>query len=596
MGKQVAPTANLLQQGVELHQANRLSEAEAIYRQILASDPEHADANHLLGLIAQHYGNHTLAFSLIAKAIARKPRTAIFHNSLGMALRGAGHLDEAVAAYHSAIELAPDYSKAHNNLGVALAQQGLLDEALASYRRALDLEPGYAEACANLASVYGQLGRIGEADTYYRRAHELAPDSALLYSNVILAQDYDARIDLISQQAERKRWNEKFILPLAPLICPHGNSRNPDRRLRIGYVSADFNYHSACQGFASLILNHDRSNFDVYCYDQNLTSDAMTETLRAAATVWRVSRGLPDNDLAHLIRQDAIDILVDLSGHSGGNRLLVFGRKPAPIQMTGIGSIAPGVTTIDYRWTSQVLTPAEEATLYPEAPVYLHSFFGFTPLANAPAVAPLRRDASGGIVFGSMNRLIKLSDATLALWARILRAVPDSRLLMKFSGIDSPETRSRITAFFAEHGVSEECLILLGRTSQYDHLDAYNRIDIAFDPFPTTGGMTTLESLWMGVPVVGLYNHRKVVNRMIAACCRPAGLDDWIAETEDRYLDIAVEWAHRPKELAALKAGLRHRVREAFFRFREDMEHAYRIAWQRWCAGSPPAPIELSND
>ncbi|NQV48703.1 MAG: tetratricopeptide repeat protein [Rhodospirillaceae bacterium] len=582
--------------GDALRGLEQFDEARACLHKVIALSPGMAEAHNNLGLTL-HEGQGLLAEAEASyrKALTLNPNFPQAHNNLGNALSSLGQLDDAVASFQKAIALKPDYAEAHNNLGVAFQSLGRFDEAMTSYDEALAINPDYGEAHGNLGSARAAHGQLDNAMASYRRALEIEPELAYIHSNLIFYQDFIAGLDQAAQQEERRRWNEKFILPLTGKIKPHVNDRDPDRPLRIGYVSADFKNHSACQGFAPLIMDRDRDRFEVVCYDGNAVPDQTTEVLRGAATQWRSTIGISDAALAETIREDGIDILVDLSGHSEKNRLVLFGHKPAPVQATGIGHLAPGVSTIDYRLTSTSATPPGEAALYPEQPVYLNAVVGFRPPADAPPVSAPPGLASGAVTFGSLNRLEKVTDDVLALWAKILLDVADSRLLIKDPSLDVPVNRQRLQDFFGRQGITEARLVLLGKTAKRGHLEAYNRIDIALDPFPQGGGMSTLESLWMGTPVLGLHDSRKFAGRLIKLLCQPLGLQDWIAESTDEYHKMAVQWADQPAALAELSQGLRTRVSDIYGRFPHEVEAAYRIMWQRWCNHEPPSPLDLAG-
>ncbi|HEB79416.1 MAG TPA: hypothetical protein ENI79_02950, partial [Rhodospirillales bacterium] len=428
--------------------------------------------------------------------------------------------------------------------------------------------------------------RPEEAEKSIRKALEINPDFAAAHSNLIFIQDSFSHMDQAAQQAERKRWDDRFIRPLSRKTKPHANVRRDGRRLRIGYVSADFKYHSACLGFAPLILDHDRERFEVVCYDGGAVPDAMTKTLRAAAASWRSTLGVSDQDLAGTIRADAIDILVDLSGHTKGARLTVFAHKPAPIQVTGVGHMPPGLSTIDYRLTTAFATPPKEESMIPEKPIYLETYFGFLP----PPDAPLSRQ-SGPVTFGSLNRFSKVCEEALALWARILLEVEDSRLLIKAEQMSEASIRQGILDFFSDRGIVKDRLILLGGTSHAEHLRTYNRVDICLDAFPQGGGITTLESLWMGTPVVGLLDSSKIIGRQISFTCRPLGLDSWIAESAEDYRRIAVDGARRRPRLT----DMRTRIRDVYGRFARDVENAYLTIWKRWRGGEKPAALDAAK-
>ena len=612
-----------------LHQAGRLKEAESVYKAILEKDPANADALHYLGMIAHQVDRNDIAADLIGRALALDGSQALYHYNLGEVLRPLGRPGEAVKSYQRALAINPSMAEAHNsigvtlldqfgggdaaesfrraveidpanpmaitNLGVALQKDGKPEEGIAAYKRALEIDPGFAAAHNNLGSAYGETGRIKDSLACYRRALEIDPDLLDAHSNIIFNQDFYPGIDQAAQQAERKRFDDRFIQPLADKIESHANSRDPDRRLRIGYVSGDFKRHSACQGFAPLILEHDRDRFDVICYAGNVVSDAVTDSLRSAATLWRPVSKMPDDQLARTIREDGIDILVDLSGHTKGNRLLAFGQKPAPLQATGIGHMPPGVSTIDYRLTTPLITLPEEEALFPETPIYLSTYFGFLPPADAPPMGGSPCQERGTVTFGCLNRFSKVTDEVLSLWAGILNDVPESRLLIKCSHLDEPSPRQRVVDFFADAGIAADRLIVLGGTAQRQHLEAYNSIDIALDTFPQGGGITTLESLWMGAPVVGRTDSLKIAHRLIEVICRPLGLDAWIAESADDYRRIAAHWAARPEDLADLRPQLRDRVSELYSRFPGDVEKAYRAIWKRWCNGEAPTPLYVDK-
>jgi predicted O-linked N-acetylglucosamine transferase (SPINDLY family) len=299
---------------------------------------------------------------------------------------------------------------------------------------------------------------------------------------------------------------------------------------------------------------------------------------------------MTDDELAKTIRDEAIDILVDLSGHSQGNRLRVFGQKPAPLQVTGIRHLPPGLSTIDYRLTTSVITRREEEGLFPEKPVYLDTFFAFYPPLECPSPSPSPFLEGKGLTFGCMNRLSKISPLNISVWASILQKIPDASLLVKYHGLDDSNTRDLFQKNMIQAGISDERLILLGGSTQREHLETYGRLDISLDTFPQCGGITTLESLWMGVPVLGLYEPTKLVTRGIRTLCHPLRLDDWIAEDADSLVRLALEWNERRNELVELRSGLRQRVAEVYSRFPGQVEQAYRALWRRWCAGEKAAP------
>jgi len=603
----------------------RLDEAVAKYRQVLAINPAYGEAHNNLGLTLQQQGKLAEAIACFSKVTALNPDNAEGHFILGNAFLEAGRIDEAEATFKRTITLNPDFAEAHLNLGnvynemqnigkatdsfrdalainpdLADAHYNLgnallilqrEDEAMACFEKALAINPDHCESFNNLGNALYGLGRPARACDNYRKAMAITAHYAVAHSNLIFTQDLLPDIDQIAQQAERKCWNDTFIVPLSDQIRPHDNDKNPQRRLRIGYVSADFRRHSACLGFAPLIVDHDRQNFDVTCYDATPTGDVVSATLRAAASQWRDIKNIDDTELAATIRADAIDILVDLSGHTRGNRLKIFGHKPAPLQVTGIGHLAPGLTTIDYRLTTQWITPPEEAAIYPEQPIYLDTYFGFTAPAGPPPLGPPPCLENGCMTFGFLGRFNKISDAALALWAGILQAVPDSTLLLKYSQLDAPEARQKIIETFAAFGISPERLTLLGNTDQGQHLEAHNCVDIILDSVPHGGGITALESLWMGVPVIGLASPEKAGSRIIRSICQPLDLEQCATGSLEDYHACALHWAAHADKLLPIRQRLRQRVSDTYAHFPGDVEKSYRLIWQRWCKGETAAPL-----
>ena len=619
-----------LQQAISLYQAGQLSQAEQRCQQILRDFPQHADALHLLGVIACQVEEYKIATDLISRALEidsnqSQPQFSEMYNNLGNALLGQGNLEESIQAYQQAIHLQPQFSEAyynlgnalrkqgkleesikayqqsirlqpdhveaHNNLGIALEEQGKLEESIKNYQQAIHLRPDYAVVYGNLGTVLQKQGKLEESIKAYQQVIHLQPDDVAGYSNLIFAQDFHLGIDLKEQQIERQKWNQRFILPLADSIQSHPNDRNPQRILRIGYVSADFRQHSAAQGFGQLILNYNQTQFEVFCYSGVVKEDKITKRFKDAASGWYSTIGKSDKELVQRIRNDEIDILVDLSGHTSGNRLLAFGYKPAPIQVAGID--APGVMTIDYRLTTPIRTRPEEEEHFVEAPVYLDSFIGFMIPMKIPSVGHLPAYENGYMTFGCLNRFSKVSDESLGLWASLLKRIPNSKLLLKSGELNDMELRGRTIDHLSHLGIAPNKVILLGQTSQYEHLKTYNQVDISLDPFPYGGGITTYESLFMGTPVVSLINDLKIVHRNSSATLLPLGLDDWVAKTKDEYVEIVCNWANNLENLSRLREQLRGRMEERMAGFVPQVEIAYREMWSRWCRREESSSIYI---
>ncbi len=619
-------TNEVLARALAHHQAGRLGEAEALYRRILGAEPAHADALHLLGVLTHQAGDNEQAVELIGRAIALNAGFADYHsnlghalwelgrhgqaeascrralglreaypeawNNLGNALWAQGRLEEAIASYERALGLRPEYAEAHNNLGNVLRGQGRLAEAEASYRQALGLQPDFADAWSNLGMVLRVQGQLGEAIACYHRALEIDPDNAGIHSNLIFALDFDPATTAAAAFAERRRWNDRHARRFASPVSHHGNDRTPDRRLRIGYVSADFSEHSAAAVFAPVLFRHDRERFDVVCYSGVARPDAATARFHAAAALWRPIAGLPDDAVARLIREDGIDILVDLSGHSAGNRLLVFARKPAPVQVTAWGhALGTGLDAVEYFFADRVTVPAKARRYFSERVVDLPSLVCYNPLRATPDAGPLPALQQGYVTFGCLNRRSKMSDDVLDLWSRILSALVASRLLVKDEAFNTEATRQCLRERLGARGVAAERLTFLGGSSRWEHLAAYARVDLVLDPFPHGGGVTALEGLWMGVPMVTLCGER-IPARMGASFLSTLGLDDFVAATPEGYVELALRHAHDLPRLARLRSGLRDRMRRSVLldhaTYTRAVESAYRAMWRRWCDTSHP--------
>jgi protein O-GlcNAc transferase len=573
---------------VQHHQAGRLAEAENLYRQILLQQPAHFDALNLLGVIALQAGQLDVAADLMRRAIAVRPDYAEAHSNLGKALKGQGQLNDAIAAYRRAIALNPSLPAAHNNLGNALRDAGRLDEAIAAMRQAIVLAPNFPEAHFNLGNTLRDEGLLDEAIAELRQAIALKPDFADAHSNLVFALHYHAGFDAKTVAEEHFRWGRQHARPLSRFMQPHGNSRDPDRRLRIAYVSADFREHSVSFFLLPLFAQHDRGVNQIICYSDVRNEDAITNQLRACADEWHKTAGFTDERLADKIRQDQIDILIDLAGHTSRNRLRVFARKPAPVQVSYLGY--PGTTglaEIDYRLSDSLADPTGTTeSLHAEKlwrlPV-CNWCYGAPP--NAPPARSSRADAP--VCFGTFNNFLKASPAVMEMWAAILKAAPSSRLIIKSGGLLEPSAGRRVIEFFTSRGVQPDRLDLRGVDPDFrSHLDAYNQMDIALDTFPYHGTTTTCEALWMGVPVVTLAGPSHV-SRVGVSLLSAVGLPELIAHTPQQYVQIAVALASDLPRLAELRRTLRDRMRASPLmdapRFARDIEAAYRQLWHLWC-------------
>jgi predicted O-linked N-acetylglucosamine transferase (SPINDLY family) len=584
-----------LASAVQHHQAGRLPQAEMLYRQILQQDPRNPDALHLLGSIAFQFGRHDAAIDLYQQAIAVRPDFPHAISNLGNALASTGLVDQAMDAQRRAIASMPELPEAHYNLGVLLSARRQYDDSIASYRKAVALRPAYVEALVNLGSDLKDTGRLDESLALQRKAVELNPYSHQAHSNLVNNLHFHPDQDAKSIAIELQLWNNRHGKPLKKFMQPHPNDRTPDRRLRVGYVSADFAGHASVYFLVPLLRSHNREQVEVFCYSDAARTDQYTALMQSFGHVWRTAHGLADEALIKQIRHDKIDILVDLKLHTERNRLLLFARKPAPVQATWLGYPgSTGLATIDYRVSDPYLDPAGggdgcgggDEKFYSEKTVRLpDTYWCFDPLEGREIpVGPLPANDAGIVTFGCLNNFCKINPPLLALWAKVLRQVGHSRLrLLAPAGSHRQEALDR----FARDGIASERIEFVPPQARDAYLRAYQRIDIGLDSFPCNGHTTSLDSFWMGVPVVSMIGRTSVGR---AGWCQLSnlGLAELAGKTPDEFVQIAVALANDLPRLALLRAGLRERMEKSPLmdgpRFARNMEAAYRQMWHNWCS------------
>jgi predicted O-linked N-acetylglucosamine transferase (SPINDLY family) len=608
---------------MEHHRAGRLAVAEEVYRRILAVEPEAAEVTLQLGLALEGQGRLDAAADCYRRAAELKPDMVEAHYDLGNLLRTRGHAHEAlpcleraialkpdlpqahlarantllglgqfaaaVDGYRRALEVAPAYAEAHNNQGVALQSLGQLDEALACYQRAIRQQPDYAEAWNNLGQVLQSRAELDEAIAAFRQAVQLRSDSPYLHSNLIYALNFSPRYDAAAIGQEARAWCQRHAAPWAGAVPPHRNDRSPERRLRVGYVSPNLREHPVGRFLLPLLESHDRERFQIFCYASVPQPDALTDALRAHADAWHDVTGQSDEQLAQHIAAEQIDILVDLTMHMQGHRLLAFARRPAPVQVTYLAYCGTtGLDAMDYRLTDPHLDPpGVDERCYSEQSVRLpHTYWCYRPMPEAPPVCGPPSASTGRVTFGSLNNFSKVSPAAIEAWGRVLQAVPNSRLLLHSQ---SGSHRDRARDALARLGVASDRLEFVDLRPAADYFRLYQRIDVALDPFPYSGGTTTCDALWMGVPVVSLAG-RTAVGRGGASLLANAGLGDLVATTVEQYVAIAARLAADDSRRASLRADLRGRMQASPLMdaagFARSVENAYRTMWRHWCEQS----------
>jgi len=577
--------------GVILKKRRRFDAAEACFRRALEIKPDFADAHLNLGSTQQALGQIDAAVSSYRRALEIKPDFAQAHSNYGTVFQILDELDLAEEQYRRALEINPDLADAHNNLGIILALVRRLDDSIASYQRAIAVKPDYAEAYANLGGVLKDVGRLDEALAAIRRALELDADCVVAHNNLLFIHNYVADQPAALLLADAQRFGETAAR-LAHPNTDWPNPPDPNRCLRVGFVSGDLCNHPVgyfLVGVLTALSSQATDRLELFAYPNRAYDDETSKRIQASCKGWHPAVWLSDEALAQRIRDDGIDILIDLSGHTAHNRLPVFAWKPAPVQVSWLGYFATtGVAAMDYfiadPWT---LPPDQEAYFTEQIWRLPETRLCFTPPDAEVAVGPLPALANGYVTFGCFNNLSKMNDAVVALWAQVLYAVPGSRLFLKYQQLGEASVRQSTCERFAVHGIDAGRLIFEDYVPRANYLAAYQRVDIALDPFPFPGGTTTVEALWMGVPVLTLTGER-FLSRQGIGLLMNAGLPEWVATDPRDYVARAVAHASDLQGLALLRSGLRQQVLDSPLfdasRFAQHFEAALRGMWQIWCA------------
>ncbi|HKO90406.1 MAG TPA: tetratricopeptide repeat protein, partial [Polyangiaceae bacterium] len=538
----------------------------------------------LAGALAQR-GQHEAAVEPFRAALALEPRSLPALLGLMGVLEALKQLDAVEVVGQRILALDPGAAAAHRALGLAYQGLGRIDDAIASLQRALELDPTEVQTHYYLGYAWMRLGRIEEAVASFRHAVSADPKNAAAQSALIVALLIHPEPAPADVQAELRTWAQRHAEPLYPSALPCARDRSPERPLRVGYVSPDFCDHSLRFFMLPLLEQHDRSQFDIVCYSNVARPDAWTGRLQALARNWRDVSMLDDASFERLVRADGIDILVDLSLHAPRNRLQVFARKPAPVQLSWLGY--PGTTgmrALDYYVTDPFLEPLIEPPA-PAAPAPLHlphTFWCYASLSEEPT-GPLPALAAGHLTFGNLNDLCKVHRDVLALWARVLLQVERSCLLLL---APNGSARERIRDTLSSLGVQPERVDFVERLERSAYLRCYQRLDLCLDCFPYNGHTTGLDAWWMGVPVVTLVG-RSPVARAGLSQARNLRLDEFTAATPEEFVHIAVRACQDLPRLSALRRSLRARMQASPLmdapRFARDLEHAYRTVWRKWC-------------
>ncbi len=572
--------------GNVLADSGRLDEAVASYRAAIALSPDDAAVCNNLGSVLAEQRKWEEAKRAFHGAIAANPHFAEARYNLANVLVREGQADAAIAEYRAALRLKPDYPDAISNLGSVLMWQGHSALAIAEYRRAIAVQPDYLQAHNNLGNALKDQGELEAAMESYRRAMVLRPDNAIAHSNLVFSLQFSPDCEAGAVHREQTSWNRLHAWPLRAFRAPHRNSRDLARRLKVGFVSPDFCNHPISYFVIPYFETHDSASLEVYCYSSVWRSDDVTERFRKCANAWRDVSAVSDAALAELIRADGVDILVDLTMHSAGNRLPAFARKPAPVQVSWLAYPAgSGLETMDYRLTDAQMDPqADEGGSFCERPIRLpDAWCCYSPIGDFPEVAKAPALEAGHVTFGSLNNFCKVNTSVLECWARLLAGTPASRLLML---CPEGDCRSRVIGMFDAHAVAADRIEFVTFRAWEDYVRLYQHIDISLDSFPCNGMTTTCHALWMGVPVITL-NGATPFSRAGLSILTTIGMREWVGDNKERYVRIAGELASDIPRLVETRATLRERMRSSPLmdapRFARNVEDAFRTMWRKWC-------------
>ncbi|WP_333874568.1 tetratricopeptide repeat protein [Methylobacter sp.] len=560
-GRGIAPEQSEINELVAFYGQGRTTEVEVMARSLSQHFPEYGFGWKILGVVLQHHGCYEEALTALKKAAERLPNDGEVHSNLGFAFNAQGRFIEAEASYRRAVSVAPDSFLAHSNLGYGLLNQGKPAEA--SFRRALEIKPDFAEA----------------------------------HSNLLFSLSHNEKVDATGLFAEHCRFGEQFEAPIRTCLPQHSNSREPERCLQVGFVSGDLCDH-AVANFIEPVLEHlaDYSQLALHAYYNHNVEDSVTLCLRKYLKHWHSVVGLADDALAEKIRADGIDILIDLSGHTAKNRLLTFARKPAPVQVSWMGYPGTtGLSAMDYFLADRFLLPSGQFDdQFTEKIVQLPASAPYQPNMEAPLVNALPALSNGYITFGSFNHLRKLGPSVIALWSQLLRALPDSRMVL--GGMSEDGQYGVLIDWFAKEGIARERLSFYSRCGLAEYLALHQQVDMCLDTFPYNGGTTTLNALWMGVPTLTLAGET-VPSRQGATALGHVGLNAFVAQDTADFVRKGLSWAGHPSSLASIRSRLRERFGQSAIgqpaMVAAGVECALRMMWQRWCAGLPTESFEV---
>ncbi|WP_448043441.1 O-linked N-acetylglucosamine transferase, SPINDLY family protein [Bradyrhizobium liaoningense] len=566
----------------------QLERAKESFERALVFQPRHAEAIAGKGMVSVELRHFDEAEAALAAGLAIKPNSARLLAQRGRLNFDLSRLAQAAADFDAALAQSPTLELALRGKAQVNILLGNTAQAIAAVKTLLEENPRSEIGMALLASCFASQGDIATALEHLDKALELRPDYADAIERKIFLLDYLSEAGFAVQQAARKSWWDAVGATLARrTLAPRG--LDPDRRIVIGYVASEFRNHSAALTLLPVLRHHDHARFEIICYSCCPLPDEMTAKFKPLADVWVDAGQLSDDELADHIQADKVDVLIDVSGHTTGNRLHVFARKPAPIQVTGFGhATGTGLQTMDYVLADPVFIPQSARHLLAEKVHDLPCLITIEPVLDVPtSELPMLRN--GHVTFGVFNRIYKISDEAIRVWSMVMRKVTGSKIIIKHGLLDDPLLRDSLVARFVAHDIAAENITCMGSTSRHEHLLAFAKVDISLDTFPQNGGVSTWESLYAGVPVVAKLGNG-ASSRAGGSIVAAVGLEDWVAEDDEGYAAIACKYAAQPAHLARLRAELPAQIAASAAGnveiYTRKVEAGYRQFWRDYCAAT----------
>lgn len=576
----------IIRQAQKLDAERKFTEALAIYDKLIAEYPQDDDLFMKAGATAYNSGDMQRAFDYFKRAQKINPRNAGAYSNIAVLLKKANKHEDAITYFTQSLQITPN-AGAYMNLGNLYRHRYEISKANACYIKGVELTNTNEELMNNFGLCLINQGKIAQGRQLYTKALQLNPQHKPSQHNFLLGMQYDHTIDIWEILKRHSGWGKSVVTSDTPSQI-HTNGSFPDKILRIGFVSADMGQHPVGYFLQQLFAHHDPKALSLFCYSTRPREDDISRKLKTHAHVWRNCSQMTDGELTAQISSDAIDILIDLAGHTAKNRLYVFAAKPAPVQCTWAGYVGTtGLPTMDYIISDRWQTPDGFEKYSVETPLRLDDgYITYTPPEYTPEVDPLPAQKNGYVTFGCFNNISKINDAVIALWGDLLSRQPDSKLLLITHALKDQLLNEQFKERFIAAGASRHQLIFERSVPHADLLKAYNRVDIGLDPFPYSGGLTTCESVYMGVPVITMPG-RRFCSRHSASHLSNVGLADWVVANREEYIALALRWADNLSELATLRSIVRKRVQTSPLcdgkRFTKSFEKAMRCIWKTWC-------------